>query len=256
MYRVILSLIVCLLTACTYNITPESRKMSMDDESLAGWSKFGILRSGFSTDEVSMQAVFDEPGNYTVQFGLERTNPNPTTLFLVKAQALVTWSVAGNFVTRRISVGNGISITGQAEGVKVVIKDASDPAAVGTSENYRVSMQVTRGTRGTIQQPPVLDISTTGVTGILAGTTAIFTIPQDAGVVNVNVAVATVAGAPLADNIVTVNHTGNAPGVTLIKSYDPRDIDWAPVLPGTDTIRITNFGLVTVNVKVTFGIDG
>src|SRR5208283_1031541 len=90
-----------------------------------GWSAAGALQAS-GTGQVKLQADFSKggvgSGQYTVQFNVNAP-PNPTNPNPIFTEALLTWIVEGNSVTRHISIANGTSITGSGQAVTVVIYD-------------------------------------------------------------------------------------------------------------------------------------
>lgn len=242
---------------------------------LQGWSAQGILLTpaiafdGLTStlitqpNEVGLQAEFPESGPYTISFNL-RIPPGTSNLAPFRAEALVTWSVAGNSVSRRVSVGNGISISCVAEAVSVVVKDTTDPLfasrpfLVVDSIPYTVVINVARGTRPAYNQPPTLNPfpSVDGMSAmqlLAAGATLNVPVPQDAGIISVHVAVCkTTVFTPIQDQQVLVTQTGNQ----VEKRYDPRATDWEPVNPDITVIGITNHSANEIGVSAVFGIDG
>jgi hypothetical protein len=259
-----------------------------------GWSSNGILIALNYTKTVNLQAQFDKggPGDYTAEFSI---SPPPFTRGAgnpVQAEALITWAIEGNFVTRRISISNGATISGVAQAVRIQIMDVSNPAVATAGQQYGVSVQVTKGIRATTMQPPTLtphpsvddevqtpivqpfaqatySVSAQGGGGAGNGNGFIeLLIPQDAGVISVFITVA-------ADNVFggTYQAQGTAPVipddnvVALIRangadqaSFDPRAFNgWIPLIPGAATIDLINgmaAGQPSVTFSIWFGIDG
>ena len=96
-----------------------------------GWSASGKLIAGIG-GLVQLQANFTSGGGlgcgqYTIQFTTSGNINSPNPVF---TEALITWSVEGNFLTRRVTVCNGMSITGSGQAVKVIITDNKQPIFV------------------------------------------------------------------------------------------------------------------------------
>lgn len=227
-----------------------------------GWSASGNLHAGNLTEEVSLQANFPFAEDYTLEFNLIPIKA-PVGVFYppVRAEAFITWSVEGNAVTRRVNVGNGVSVTGTGQACRVVIRDTTDltagpPFVLG--QEYRVSVQVAPGTRAAIQQPPTLYPFPNGFGGLIIVPPLGFVtipIPNDAGVISASVTVVNATGAPIPDGQAEVTHSV-APGITL-KSYDPRFGVWISIAPGATEIILSNNNAVDpFSFQVTFGIDG
>ncbi len=229
-----------------------------DDEKSGGWSQSGVMHTGSLTDQVSLQAKFPKAESYTVQFGI---NPSAGALAeAVQAEALISWSVEGNTVTRRVNVANGASVTGTGQAVRVVMADRT---VGGTGKDYVVSVQVAPGSRPSTQQPPTLipvpaffNVAPTG--GV---SDPVIPIPTDAGAISVFVTVTAVGpGGPVAsaEGIATVDQ--QISGGFTRKTYDPRTAEWVPLTPGATFLQLHNNNTVISGIhlffSVTFGIDG
>jgi hypothetical protein len=219
-----------------------------------GWSKTGKLRTGRPQEQgLTMQAQFtqDIGGSgaqyYTVQFSVKAP---PSGFF--EAVADVIWSVEGVDVRRKISVINGATISGTAQAVKVSVVDATDPN-VFPNEEYEVDIAVTPGVRPAQQQPPRLF---GGAFSIPAGGPPInVPIPQDAGVISVNISAYRVPTAPLA--------LGDAMGlmgnnVIPLSGFvvKPEGDGWIPVPPGANILQLINNSAFALGYGVTWGIEG
>jgi hypothetical protein len=91
-----------------------------------GWGQSGTLTAGNKTQRVTMQADFNKgvgAFDFTCQFSV--TAPGGRSV--VNAEALVSWRVEGQEVTRRITIGAGASLTGVGQAVRVEIYDATPP---------------------------------------------------------------------------------------------------------------------------------
>jgi hypothetical protein len=224
-----------------------------------GWSASGKLTTKDSNGEVHLQADFGRQGeskgkaeNYTVQFGILYPPPNSAIDPVpVNSEALIQWVVEGNYVTRRVTVVNGQSLTGTGQAVKVSVKDNS--IGGGVPVDYEVSIQVTPGTRGGSIQPPTLTPAILPAALIIAnGGQLAIPIPQDAGIIAVNASVFA-AGVVIAPNAVSVQHLGTA---SVLKEYDPREAIWVPLAPGSTQVILKNNSGGPVKYSVTFGVDG
>lgn len=253
-----------------------------------GWSATGDIRTPIpvgiaagppSPDVVSLQANFaDDPGAYTVQFTVN-IPADAGTAVRIRARAQIFWSVEGNEITRSMEVVDGGSISGVGQGVRVVVSDISRqvaPGAAPPSVTYSVSITVIKGVRPTSPNPPFL--APIAGDGNLVGhlTTAqesIIDVPLGVGVNSVAVfpfatdSVDPDASVPviLLDNEVEVyqsanDSTGGAPTVfDVLRMYDPRDVTWVPLAPGTRSIIIRNKSATAGTIlwySIAFGIDG
>jgi hypothetical protein len=245
------------LGACTYETAPEES----DDNNMGirGWSQAGLLRTNDPSKTVSCQAHFPERGNYTVQFNIDQRRlvdalANP---FRTAAKAVVSWTVNGITTRRVINVSDGSSITGAADTAHVVLFDATNEI-VTPAIDYSGLITISKGTRGSSKQPPYLVPN--GVTegqnvSVAAGAfSAVFPIPEDAGINSVFVTAVSATGALITNGQAFVTFT-NGSRQTV---YDPRDYDWVPIDPGVDTFQ---YGVVggaagPVQFSIFFGVDG
>lgn len=211
-----------------------------------GWSASGMIRRLNRDDAKSLQVVFPTSGEYTIQFALE-TKANAS----VKCEATIQWSVEGNYVTRKVSVVNGLSITGVAQGTKVTVRDAS-VGGVDT-QDYLVSFQVAPGARASNGQPPTYEPA--GLASSFAPGTFDVDIPADAGVTSVFVTAKSFSDTPIPEEQVYVQMVDGA-GNSL-KVYDPRNYGWVPLAPGTTKLVYVNATAAdTIQFFGVFGVDG
>lgn len=239
-----------------------------------GWGQAGKLTTFNRNQQVTMQAEFPETGTFTAQFDkdgpLQTINEDP-----IMPEALITWVVEGHIVTRRITVGDGASISGVGQAVKVSMTDATTstnlPGGPFTPTDYGVSVQVARGVRGGSKQPPTLilhDIIASGtspanvtdfgggVFNLAAHSFTAIAVPPDAGAVSLFVTAIATSGAPTlaAGDIIITQELGVGAGG---KEYDAFNyLDWVPLTPGVSDILITNNTAQTFSVTATLGIDG
>jgi hypothetical protein len=227
-----------------------------------GWSATGSLFTFNPTRRVTLQANFPNSEDYTVQFNVDYPPiPAPPPGWNpITTEATIVWSVEGNSVRRRVSVCNGVSVTGVGQACRVEIMDTTiQLAGAGAPKNveYPVSVQVAPGTRAPIQQPPTLSrlTSPNGYIVVPAGTFTIVPIPQDAGAVSVYVAVRITPSLPVVpEGQALVSQ--ELPGI-IVRSYDARTFEWVPLAPGATQIRFDNFTAAqTMSISVVFGIDG
>lgn len=223
-----------------------------------GWSQSGKLTTGNPNTKISMQVQFPVCDSYTVQFGIippQRQGTPPTDFQpVLDVIADLTWSVKGNFVTRRVSVGNGMSISGVAEAVKVDVKDiTASPLSLGF--DYIASIQVSPGTRPSQGQPPTLK-ATPFVFAIPAGSSQTIAIPTEAGAISVETSVATNLAGVSPD--VEVDQCIFEFPALVLKSYNALvESGFVALAPSATGITVRNKDVTNaVNVALTFGIDG
>lgn len=217
------------------------------------WSASGNLRTGDSQVSVTLQTpTFEEPDYYTLQFNLHRP-PNAPANENIAAEAEVVWTVEGNSVRRLITIGSGSVISGCGNNANVKIRDSSINA---NGVLYPVSVQITKGTRPSIQQPPMLYGEYFFVSPGNAVRTAI---PQNAGIISVFIGIAIEnAGAvgPIPNDTIKALFTTG--GQTLsIAGFDQMN-GWVPVPPGADSIDLYWISGSTARVEASmiWGIEG
>lgn len=243
---------------------PATGKLQQADG--GGWSKSGNLLLGVPGTTLTMLADFPDSDDYTIQFGIAPNVNNGAFQQNALAEALITWSVAGNDVSRRISITNGISISGTAQGVKVVMMDvstASDASLKGLP--YAISCQVARGTRAAIEQPPTLVPVIEGGFIRLGAPDATVSvdvpIPADAGAISYYATILARDGlgapVPYVEGWVIVTQIG----ASMVTEKDFRNPSgWIPLLPGATSLQFKRENLPSpadsVLISVVFGIDG
>ncbi len=227
----------------------ELSQSASDNAKSGGWAQSGILTSQNTDKQVSLQVNFPRSSNYTVEFGV--TLP-AGAVKRRKTEALITWTVNGNFVTRRVNVNNGVSVTGVGEAVRVVMKDAGSGIA---GVDYVVGVSVAPGSRGGNKQPPTLVPAANSVANVANAGTADVAIPTDSGAISFFVAAVPNAPQVMTGGMVTATLLDLVGGVVL-GIVDAQKADWIPIVPGADTIRLTNNAGANVTFFVMLGIDG
>jgi hypothetical protein len=222
-----------------------------------GWSKSGDLKTFDTLAELSMQCNFPIAEYYTVKFGVEQdpaltSNPDIT--------ADVTWSVEGNAVRRKLSVGNGTTISGTGQAVSVKIRDSTLLGPAGTA--YSVTALVSPGVRPAKLAPPFLRATFSGGTPyfIVIGpaSSVDIPIPVNCGIVSADVElVNSTPGNPLAFTSVEVSQT-NPAIFQAFKAYYPLvETGFVPIFPSATHLTVVNSNPVdSITVSVLFGVDG
>ncbi len=123
-----------------------------------GWAASGNVSVG--GPKLQAQIVFSSPGYHTVKFGIKLATANslPSTPF--DLYAIVEWSTAGNTIYRKVSLVDGVAISGNAEAVKISV------GANGVSGVALVTMTMTPGVRPSVDQPPTCRFEATSDTVI------------------------------------------------------------------------------------------
>ncbi len=184
---------------------------------------------------------------------------NPAPLNPVNCIADILWTTGGVTVKRRVSVANGVSISGCAESVRVIVSDATINYLAEVPSKpltYTVNITVARGVRADpepvtlVQFPP---LATGAIFQVPAGGSITIPIPQDVGIVSANVSASPNPPIAITDGQVIVQQIY---GTTVFRQYDPRTFEWVPVLPGMSLLKIVNNNANLVVVSVVWGIDG
>ena len=247
-----------------------------------GWSAAGTLQAS-GTGQVKLQADFSKggvgSGQYTVQFNVNAP-PNPTNPNPIFTEALLTWIVEGNSVTRHISIANGTSITGSGQAVTVVIYDNTQLLYGSThnTQDYQVNCQVVPGVRPNTEVAPILyPLDGILLNGNRANPTFLqkqsvgrgdylyVPIPQDAGITSVLV---TAISPVVIGTAVTPVSIGDGEalvivslgGVNAMTQYDCKTPFWYPLLASAQGLYLQNntpaSPVVNLRFTVAFGIDG
>jgi hypothetical protein len=262
----IMNVALAATAACTYE-TVESQPTDEDTMGLPAITKANLQQRsktgqltpgstgkiGFQLPEFLTPDGKPDPGNYTLQFGVDDPNTSATVDGYVLTRAEIIWKVSGNDVRRVVDCANGVSVTGAAEGVSVSVFDETNgPRA--NSRPYVVSLQVVKGTRPSIQQPPVYSTAEAVLAG--AGAFVDINIPANIGAVSVSVVVAPV-NVGVAIGAYDIEVIQFAPTLTGRKRYDPRQDQWVPLVGGASLIEIqTSVACPPFRYQVSFGVDG
>jgi hypothetical protein len=236
----------------------DSHAMNEQREPKTGWQQNGVLITGKRDESVHLQQVFPRSEFYTVQIGVTppaSLAPPDTTVpgfGIYDAVADIEWSVEGATNRRTVSVGNGVSISGPAQSVKVNAYDQS--STLFGQHEYIVTIQCSKGTRPSQDQPPTLRGYPT-VVSVLGGATSVLDIPPDAGVISVETSVGVLAAAalPIKALVLQVNGAGQ-----ILKQYDPTvQTGFVPVAPNATQVELINLSVGdTYRLQFTWGIEG
>jgi hypothetical protein len=212
-----------------------------------GWQQNGLITRARPDQGISLQAEFeDDPGYYTLQFGV---NPPGGS---IDAVAEIEWSVEGSTISRFISVGVGTTISGPGQAVRARLFDRSTSPVFFT---YPGSIQLTRGTRPNVNQPPTL-IQFPEAKLIPAFSGISIDIPRKVGVISVEVTAypQIFPAAPVTPNLVITFFNGS--GVNKVYLIGEPG-NFVPVPPNSTKMIIDNADpLLDLYVQVTWGIDG
>lgn len=269
-------LFALVLTGCTIDIpelpdrAEKSGEMSLLDKK-KGWSANGLLTLGSAQPEISMQADFDEPGPYTLQFDVQypaESNPLAPEYFegFPAAQARIFWSVEGNSVERLVTLTPGASISGVGQGVSVKVSDLSTFTTAPTvTVQYPVGIQVVKGPRSAIQPPFYFRSSDRRrlVAPVAAGLQFGDTVPEKGGITSCRVFAGFAGGPGIEDGIVemgfSVKNTVVAPFQYAVV-LDPQKQGLIPIPPGATSyylrLRSVPVGSGDFYWNILWGVDG
>jgi hypothetical protein len=246
-----------LLTGC---IEYGDTEMSFTKSESGGWSNSGTLiaMQPRESTAVQLQAVFEQSGNYTVQFSVDRKT---FAGVVVNPTAEIIWSCEGNSVRRVVSVVNGLSVSGMGQACKVTIYDATPGTFVFPGVEYVVAAQVVPGVRASNQQPPTFAPIIAGYPGIgsimlSAGSSVVVDIPQNIGAISTYIT----AGASPVPVVLTEANLQvvqfDALGIFL-KMVDPREMAWVPLAPSAIHLFFSNrHPTQNILFSLAYGIDG
>lgn len=258
------SAVTCATTDCAEN-DPMKTDEGVDTIDGVGWSKSGPLITNDPNpmgDGLTMQANFPSCDTYTVQFGI--TPPvsltNPTVNGVFGTLAYIYWTVKGNTILRVVSVGNGVSVTGVGEAVKVLVVDDTPRVTSGfgfvDQNTYQAQITVARGSRATTSQSPTYSNGSALVLGPLSNVTV--SVPQGFGVNSVMVGITDAAVAAGPPAVIALLRTPL--GETLFNwSPDAGGAapTFVPVPPAATQLKIFNLDAAkSATYTIVWGIDG
>lgn len=267
------AMLCMLVLGCSYetneniSTTPKGKSMNYGSEIFSGQpnpneskvagftgkSVSGTMVCGDASKTLSLQAQFDAPGPHTVQFDL--TPPADRDILIggvFSCEAIVAWSIAGNTIYRKVTVMDGMSITGNAEAVNVrIIDTTTDIVFTGSTPpaSYQVGATVTKGARATSSMAPVY-IPNPAVT-LVAGSSDV-AVPDDIGANSVMV-ISSAPPAPDVNAAIAQQRCSNVNPGGLLGQWDPYAPRFVPLDSNALVIRMT---AAASYMKVIFGIDG
>lgn len=256
-----------------------------------GWSSSDVLTTGTGTTtgtpkaanplgrQVKMQADLDSKP-YVITFNLQATPGQGGAKPLFMAEAVIDWTIEGNNVRRRVSLRDGMTISGSGQSVSVNVYDVTptaNPSAYSSGPftanlQYTVNVQMCEGIRAPTAAPPLLvppsSVVGAGSTGTdlspgffsVNAQTMTYAIPQDAGITAVMVVPndPAAAGATTSKALQVFCEFQNSVGGFDTGQFSPTQWPdtWIPIPPGTDQIKITGLGAGVVNCALYYAVDG
>lgn len=225
---------------------------------------------------------FPEPGIYTAEFNITQPSPRAggpppaTPTSNLRCQAILNWTVEGNQIQRIFDVGNGTTISGAGAGANISVRDltATLPSSSGTNGvEYLVSISITKGTRAQFQvpviqpggadfiagvaQPTVGGLPVIGPAGIAATAGALYTIPQNAGIVGVKISVIDTTVPATRPTFVVATQFNTAASVNYYQWSPDSDPSFVPIVPGATLINVKNNSAADgVSVSLDWAVDG
>lgn len=198
------------------------------------------------------------PETYTIQFGFVQIDPDiDGVVNLPSCRAIITWKVDGQHQRRVISIVPGSAISGVCNGVDVKIQDVPIEGSRTLGLNYKVQTTMSRGVRGTTQQPPTLTDTPTKTIATLTGET--FKVPDDAGVIScyIMIAIGSFAAASAPD-VTDFQVTFSDPAGALLGATYPLAAGggWIPLPPGTQEVNVFNGTAENAFAQIVWGVEG
>lgn len=156
------------------------------------WALSADLETGVGTQStVQTSGDLQDSGYsvFTVRFGVIP----PANGKGYNGVATILFTVARNPVIRKVSIGQGVEISGPADSIKVAVQDTTPAAYANAGQPYKATVQIAPGTRIS-PVPPTLDDISVGGSGIYAlpvsGATQTIPVPQGVGVLGAYLAAA------------------------------------------------------------------
>ncbi len=198
------------------------------------------------------------PETYTLQFSFVTVEAAASGKpFIPTCKAIITWKVDGQHQRRVISIVSGASISAPCNAVDVKLQDEPLGGDNTIGKKYKVQTTLSRGLRANTQEPPTL--LTVPSQGIGTGASAVIPVPQDSGVTQMLLLLASGNTADVfSETSVIVSMRDVAvPSPFLLGTYYPlKCCHWMPLTPGTQEVVVTNGTGVTIFATVIWGIDG
>jgi len=232
---------------------------------MRSWSATSHMTTGNTMAQPGPQVVFPpgDEGQHIVQFAVLPPVPGPGAAFgkigEYSATATITWKVSGQQVSRIVSVANGVTVQGSADGVDVSVLDTTTiTGSSSAGRSYQVTSTVTPGTRAPTEQPVTLKGGF--IAALATGASAPQNIPPDSGVISVDVETTWM-------NAGAVTQPGPAPvigvflngsGTNVKQFYVPLTREFVPVPSDAVALQFINFGAAgsVATVFWLWGIDG
>jgi hypothetical protein len=204
------------------------------------------------------EAMMQEGGVYTLAFDIQ--DPGVP----VECVATIRAADKGNYIQRQMNIvkGASISIAGRVFGIYVTdttpaflpLSGFESPTPTpGPGTGYVVSVIVERGNRAAESRPPTLY---GGSAQIASHASLTVPIPENAGVISLEVTAQVAVAFPSSAPNVTVTFTTASGGI--FKQYNPIEYTgFVSAPPGATSVEfVNNDGSNAVNISWTFGIDG
>lgn len=231
--------------------------VGVDDSTGINTGKFVILNVAANTltiDTGGFVLTPEAPGHIVALTWYSPNNPRAT----------INWSTEGGIIERVVSVLNGMTISGLGSHVSIKAELQYDPFGP-----VPITVLVTRGTRPSQNQPPLIQLEPIEVQAGVPGIPGMNNIPAysdipfgqslhiEGGAISVNAFPwSTVAAFPITDAEVSFRNslTGQ-----VLRSWNPfANVEaFIPIPPNCDSLRLYNYGLVnSLFYSIVVGIDG
>ncbi len=212
-----------------------------------------IDRAGQQT--VTNLVVPGEAQAYTVNFSYPNGTPLTSGGYAVGITGDVEWVVDGSRALRRVSVADGVSISGIANSVRVTTETTSQPVSP-----FTLSISISPGLRPNVQQPALFDLGTFLVPAgsgspFIPGTLDI-PFPTGIGVISFYSAGWINQNAlPLGPNAMAIAQV-QLSSHTILRSWDPYYPSFVPLQVSCTGLTVYNFTTNVTAISVSLGIDG
>lgn len=246
-----------------YDFTMPGGRTKLD----SGWSTSGKLDASQPGKSVSMQAGFEESGAYTVQFQVNMPANADVESYNFSTEAIISWSVEGNTISRRITVADGSSVTGVGQSCSVRVIDTSvatgNAPLVGGTPIYEVGISIAKGNRSSAMIPTYVppDARAAALTAGV-GNSVDIDIPDNSGINSVMV-LAHLIGATerviAPSDLAIAQISPGLTGVFSVYDYTDQQGNFIPIVPGVSRIQLrctTTHAATNIIYTVVFGVDG
>ena len=209
----------------------------------------------YRNDTLGLQAKLEPGGVWTVQFTADMIGVRATAKggpAPLQCVADINWGVSGQIVHRRITVADGVSISGTAEYVKITVGIDAKP------ENpFLVTAAVAPGVRPAIFPPIYQELQAVVVP---ENSFTDLNVPANIGVTSAFITVWNPVEIFPADDAEVAMRNSFLINGQFARAYNPIPPQWVPLYANSDLVRLYNHALPgttgSLYYSVAWGIDG